>query len=168
MGAPEHRDSARTVASVGYAVLTVSDSRTEAMDDSGRLIQQLCNEAGHHLVDYEVVKNEPWRIQAAVRRFLQGPGQCLVVTGGTGAGRRDLTIETVTPLLEKVLPGFGEVFRWLSYSEIGSAAVLSRALCGVSRGRVICCLPGSEAAVRLGLSKVLLPELPHLIWVASQ
>jgi molybdenum cofactor biosynthesis protein B len=69
--------------------------------------------------------------------------------------------------LEKVLPGFGELFRWLSYGEIGSAAVLSRALCGVSRGRVICCLPGSEEAVRLGLSKVLLPELPHLVWVAS-
>lgn len=168
MGAPDHRASARTVGPVAYAVLTVSDSRTEATDDSGRLIQQLCNEAGHRLVDYEVVTNEPWRIQAAVRRFLQGPGQCLIVTGGTGAGRRDLTVETVTPLLEKVLPGFGEVFRWLSYGEIGNAAMLSRAVCGVSRGRVICCLPGSETAVRLGLSKVLLPELPHLIWVASR
>jgi molybdenum cofactor biosynthesis protein B len=92
----------------------------------------------------------------------------LIVTGGTGVGRRDLTVETVMPLLEKVLPGFGELFRWLSYAEIGTAAALSRALCGVSRGRVICCLPGSAAAVRLGLSKVLLPELPHLIWVASR
>jgi len=168
VGAPEHRTSARTVGSVVYAVLTVSDSRTEETDDSGRLIQQLCNEAGHRLVDYEVVKNEPWRIQAAVRRFLQGPGQCLVVTGGTGVGRRDVTVETVTPLLEKALPGFGELFRWLSHGEIGPAAALSRAVCGVARGRVICCLPGSEAAVRLGLSKVLLPELPHLIWVASR
>lgn len=168
MGVSDHRASARSVGPVAYAVLTVSDSRTEATDDSGRLIQDLCNEAGHRLVDYEVVRNEPWRIQAAVRRFLQGPGQCLIVTGGTGVGARDLTVETVTPLLDKVLPGFGELFRWLSYGEIGSAAVLSRALCGVSRGRVICCLPGSEAAVRLGLSKVLLPELSHLIWVASQ
>jgi molybdenum cofactor biosynthesis protein B len=166
MGVPEHRASSKTVQSVAYAVLTVSDSRTEATDDSGRLIQRLFNEAGHHLVDYELVQNEPWRIQAAVRRFLQGPGQCLIATGGTGAGRRDLTIETVTPVLEKVLPGFGELFRWMSFAEIGSAAMLSRALCGVSRGRVICCLPGSEAAVRLGLGKVLLPELPHLIWVA--
>jgi molybdenum cofactor biosynthesis protein B len=168
MGVPDHRASARTVGSVAYAVLTVSDSRTEATDESGRLIQRLFNEAGHRLVDYEAVKNEPWRIQAALRRFLQGPGQCLVVTGGTGAGRRDLTVETVTPLLEKVLPGFGELFRWLSYGEIGAAAALSRAVCGVSRGRVICCLPGSEAAVRLGLSKLLLPELHHLIWVVSQ
>ncbi len=168
MGAPEHRTSARAVGPVRYAVLTVSDSRTEETDDSGRLIQQLCNEAGHRLLDYEVVKNEPWRIRAVVRRFLQGTGHCLIVTGGTGVGQRDLTIETVTPLLEKILPGFGEVFRWLGFGEIGSAAVLSRALCGVSRGKVICCLPGSEAAVRLALSKVLLPELPHLIWVASR
>ena len=168
MGVPDHRASAQAVEPVGYMVLTVSNSRTEETDDSGRLIQRLCNEAGHRLVDYELVENEPWRIQAAVRRFLQGPGQCLIVTGGTGGGRRDLTIETVTPILEKVLPGFGELFRWLSYEEIGGAAMLSRAVCGVSRGRVICCLPGSEAAVRLGLSKLLLPELPHLIWVANQ
>jgi molybdenum cofactor biosynthesis protein B len=79
-----------------------------------------------------------------------------------------VTVETITPMLEKVLPGFGELFRWLSYGEVGSAAMLSRSLCGLTRGRVICCLPGSEAAVRLGLSKVLLPELPHLIWGASK
>ena len=168
MGAPDHRAKAQTVGCVSYTVLTVSDSRTQETDDSGRLIQQLCNEAGHRLLDYEVVRNEPWRIQAAVRRFLQGSGQCLIVTGGTGAGRRDLTVETVMPYLEKVLPGFGELFRWLSYEEIGAAAALSRAMCGVSRGRVIFCLPGSEAAVRLGLGKLLLPELSHLIWVASQ
>jgi len=168
MGVPDHRASARTVRSVAYAVLTVSDSRTETTDDSGRLIQQLFNEAGHRLVDYELVKNDPWRIRAAVYRFLQGTGQCLVVTGGTGAGQRDLTVETVAPMLEKTLPGFGELFRWLSYAEIGGAAMLSRTVCGLTCGRVICCLPGSEAAVRLGLSKLLLPELPHLIWVASK
>jgi molybdenum cofactor biosynthesis protein B len=168
MGAPEHRASAESVGPVSYAVLTVSDSRGRATDESGRLIQQLCNEAGHRLVDYEVVGNEPWRVQTAVRRFLQGPGQCLLVTGGTGPGRRDLTVETVTPLLEKVLPGFGELFRWLSYGEVGSAAMLSRALLGVSQGKLLCCLPGSEAAVRLALSKLLLPELSHLIWVATR
>jgi molybdenum cofactor biosynthesis protein B len=92
----------------------------------------------------------------------------LVTAGGTGAGQRDLTIETVTPFVDKVLPGFGELFRQLSYEEIGSAAMLSRALCGVSRGKVICCLPGSEAAVHLGVSRLLLPELPHLVWVASR
>jgi molybdenum cofactor biosynthesis protein B len=168
MGAPDHRAAARTVQAVSYAVLTVSDSRTEATDESGRLIRTLFDAAGHALADYELVRNVPRDIQAAVRRFLQGPAACLVTTGGTGAGRRDLTIETVEPFVDKVLPGFGELFRQLSYAEIGSAAMLSRALCGVSRGKVICCLPGSEAAVRLGLSRLLLPELPHLVWVASR
>jgi molybdopterin adenylyltransferase len=168
VGAPDHRAAARAVGTVPYAVLTVSDSRTEATDDSGRLVRALFDDAGHALADYELVRNVPRDIQAAVRRYLQGSAACLVTTGGTGAGRRDLTIETVTPFVDKVLPGFGELFRRLSYEEIGGAAMLSRALCGVSRGKVICCLPGSEAAVRLGLSKILLPELPHLVWVASR
>ena len=168
MGAPDHRAAASEVKSVSYAVLTVSDSRTERTDDSGRLVRALFDGAGHTLADYELVRNVSQAIQAAVRRFLQGPAACLVITGGTGAGRRDLTIETVTPWVEKELPGFGELFRRLSFEEIGNAAMLSRALCGVSRGKVICCLPGSEAAVRLALTKLLLPELPHLIWVASR
>jgi len=168
MGVPDHRAAANSIRVVPYAVLTVSDSRSEADDTSGRLIRQLFDEAGHALTDYELVRNVPRQIQAAVRRFLQGPALCLVTTGGTGAGRRDLTVETVSSLVDKVLPGFGELFRWLSYQEVGSAAMLSRALCGVSRGKLICCLPGAEAAVRLGLSKLLLPELPHLIWVASR
>jgi len=168
VGAPDHRAAAKAVPTVAFTVLTVSDSRTSATDESGRLIRALCEGAGHTLSDYELVRNVPRAIQASVRRFLQGKALCLVTTGGTGVGRRDLTIETVTPFVEKVLPGFGELFRRLSYEEIGSAAMLSRALCGVSRGKVICCLPGSDAAVRLGLSRLLLPELPHLIWVASR
>jgi len=168
MGVSDHRASAGAMGAVACAVLTVSDSRTETTDDSGRSIQRSLTDAGHCLMDYELIRNDPWRIQAAVRRFLQGTGQCLVVTGGTGAGRRDLTIESVTPLLEKVLPGFGELFRALSYAEIGSAAILSRALCGIARGKVVCCLPGSEAAVRLALTRLLIPELPHLVWVAGR
>ncbi len=168
MGVSDHRASAERTKPVAYAVLTVSDSRDEATDVSGRLVQRLFDEAGHRLVDCELVPNEPQRIQAAVRRFLLGSAECLVVTGGTGAGRRDVTIETVTPLLEKVLPGFGELFRWLGFGEIGSAAMLSRAVCGTIHGKLICCLPGAEAAVRLGLSKLLLPELAHALWVANR
>jgi molybdenum cofactor biosynthesis protein B len=153
---------------VAYGVLTVSDSRSEATDESGRLVQRLLAEAGHRLQDYELVRNDPQQIQAAVSRFLLGTAQCLIVTGGTGVGRRDVTVETVTPLLEKVLPGFGELFRWLGFGEIGSAAMLSRAVCGISRGKLICCLPGAEAAVRLGLSKLLLPELSHVLWEANR
>jgi len=137
MGAPDHRAAAEAIRAVSYAVLTVSDSRNEESDTSGRLIRKLFDEAGHTLTDYELVRNVPEQIQAAVRRFQQGPALCLVATGGTGAGRRDLTIETVGPLLDKLLPGFGELFRWLSYQENGSAAILSRALCGVSRGRLV-------------------------------
>ncbi len=168
MGVDEHRDSAQGTAPVLFAVLTVSDRRTEATDTSGPLARQLLAEAGHTPVDAELIPNDPARIRASVRRFLQGSADCLVITGGTGVGRRDITIETVTPLLEKTLPGFGELFRSLSYAEIGTAAWLSRALCGVSGGKVICCLPGSEAAVRLGIGKLLVPELPHLIWVLRQ
>jgi molybdenum cofactor biosynthesis protein B len=168
MGVSDHRASAERTGPVAYVVLTVSDSRSEATDESGRLVKRLLDEAGHRLVDSELVRNNPQQIQAAVRRFLLGTAQCLIVTGGTGVGRRDVTIETVTPLLEKVLPGFGELFRWLGFGEIGSAAMLSRAVCGISRGKLICCLPGAEAAVRLGLSKLLLPELPHVLWVANR
>ncbi len=168
MGVSDHRTSAERLGPVAYVVLAVSDSRSEATDDSGRLVERLFAEAGHRLHDYELVRNDPRQIQAAVRRFLLGAAQCLIVTGGTGVGRRDITVETVTPLLEKVLPGFGELFRWLGFAEIGSAAVMSRAVCGISRGKLICCLPGAEAAVRLGLSKLLLPELPHMLWVANR
>ena len=167
MGAPDHRASARSVGPVACSVLTVSDSRTEASDESGRLIQRLVAEAGHRVAGYELIRNEPRQIEASVRRFLDDPSQCLIVTGGTGAGRRDITVETVTPLLEKILPGFGELFRWLSYQEIGTAAMLSRALLGIAGGKPICCLPGSAAAVTLGLEKLLLPELAHLVWGAS-
>ena len=140
MGVADHRAAAAEDRCVPYAVLTVSDSRTVETDRSGPVI----------------------------RRLLQGPAACVVLTGGTGAGRRDLTVDTVRPLLEKELPGFGELFRWLSFQEIGSAAIMSRALCGASRGKVVYCLPGSEAAVRLAVGKLVLPELPHLIWTVRR
>ncbi len=168
MGVAEHRAASAATRTVAYAVLTVSDSRTAETDTSGPLIRRLFDEAGHGLVDAELVKNNPRQIQAAVRRLLQGPAVCVVLTGGTGAGPRDITVDTVRPLLEKELPGFGELFRWLSYQEIGSAAVMSRALCGVSREKVVYCLPGSEAAVRLAVGKLILPELPHLIWTVRR
>jgi molybdopterin adenylyltransferase len=168
MGVGEHRAEAERTGPVSCTVLTVSDRRTAATDTSGPLIQRLLCEAGHTVADTELVPNDPGRIQAAVRRFLHGPAQCLVVTGGTGLGRRDVTIETVAPMLERTLPGFGELFRTLSYGEIGSAAMLSRALCGVSRRKLVCCLPGSEGAVRLGVGKILVPELSHLMWVMRQ
>ena len=168
MGAPDHRKSAHSIGPVPCSVLTVSDSRTEATDESGRLIQDLVKAGGHRVAEYALIPNDPRRIAAAVAGFLDGPAQCLIVTGGTGAGRRDLTVETVTPLLEKLLPGFGELFRSLSFQEIGTAAMLSRAVLGVAAGKPICCLPGSAGAVRLGVERLLLPELEHLVWTATR
>jgi len=168
MGVDEHRAEAKHGGPVACMVLTVSDRRTASTDTSGPLIQRLLSEAGHAVADTELVPNDPGRIRAALRRFLHGPAQCLVVTGGTGLGRRDITIETIAPMLERTLPGFGELFRTLSYGEIGSAAMLSRAICGTAGGKLVCCLPGSEAAVRLGVGKLLVPELSHLIWVMRQ
>jgi molybdenum cofactor biosynthesis protein B len=168
MGVDDHRAEAKQGTPIAFVVLTVSDRRTEASDSSGRLVRQVVAEAGHAVTDTELIPNDVHRLRASARRFLQSSADCLVVIGGTGAGRRDVTVETIAPLLEKTLPGFGELFRWLSYSEIGTAAMLSRALCGVSGGKVICCLPGSEAAVRLGVGKILLPELAHLLWVLRQ
>jgi len=117
----------------------------------------------------ELVPDDPIKVADAIRAHLGRKDVCAVITtGGTGITSRDSTYEAVTGLFDKQLDGFGELFRWLSYGEVGSAAMLSRALCGVSRGKVVCCLPGSEEAVRLALCKVLLPELPHLIWVATR
>lgn len=169
MGIEEHKHQAgRAVGRIRYAQLTISDSREVLEDGSGRLIQRLLNEAGYQRVEYLLLKNDFTAIQEEVKRLLQADLELIVTTGGTGIGRKDLTIEAIEPLLEKTLPGFGELFRAFSYAEVGSAAFLSRALLGTAGGKVVVCLPGSEGAVQLALTKLLIPELPHLIWVASR
>jgi molybdenum cofactor biosynthesis protein B len=142
-------------------VITVSDSRTADTDGSGKLIGDLLKHAGHELAYYEVMPDEPRQITAAViaqRERLD----VIVINGGTGIGLRDQTYEAVKGLLDKELDGFGELFRMLSYQEIGSAAFLSRAVAGISAGKILVSLPGSTAACRLGLEKLLLPELGHM------
>jgi molybdenum cofactor biosynthesis protein B len=160
-GLERHRaDAARSVAA---AVLTVSDTRTLATDTGGALVAELLAAAGHVVRRREIVPDEPSAIASAVRRALTEPElSALVVTGGTGVAPRDVTPETVEPLLERVIPGFGELFRALSFQEIGSAALLSRALAGIACGRVVFVIPGSRGAVRLALEKLVLPELGHL------
>lgn len=154
-----HRHRAQAHLKLG--VITASDTRDAASDQSGRLIRELLEGAGHHVMDYEVVPDSPDRIAAAVRRHLADLDG-VIVNGGTGIAARDLTIEALRPLIDKELEGFGELFRALSYQEIGSAAFLSRALAGISGGRIIVALPGSPNACRLALEKLLLPELGHL------
>jgi molybdenum cofactor biosynthesis protein B len=160
-GARGHRaHGPRTVPTL---VITVSDTRTLETDTGGALVAELLSAAGHSVVSREVVRDDPDEIQAALRRALaRDEVRAVVLTGGTGVAPRDVTPESVAPLLERVIPGFGELFRMLSFHEIGSAAVLSRALAGLAAGRVVFVLPGSRAAVRLALERLILPELGHL------
>lgn len=164
MGSHDHKEAAGRIESCRCAVLTVSDSRTEATDESGKRIRDLLGSEGHQVVAYQLLPNDSSLIGAALERLLDGEAQVVIITGGTGFSRKDVTIQVVTPLLEKTLDGFGELFRALSYQEIGSAAIMSRALAGLARGKLIVALPGSLGAVDLALRKLLLPELRHLVW----
>ena len=162
MSVSEHR--ALSPASVACFVLTVSDTRTLATETSGRAIADLLTTAGHTVVNRQVVKDEPVEVRRVIRDELaRGRARAIITTGGTGIARRDTTYEAITSLFEKRLDGFGELFRMLSFEDIGSAAMLSRATAGVASGCVIFMLPGSEAAVRLGMSRLILPELGHLV-----
>ena len=159
--AREHRSDAPT--HVACFVLTCSDSRAHADDVSGRALREGLEAAGHTVVGQTVVRDEPEEIRAAVERGLQGGARAVLVTGGTGITRRDQTVEAIRPLLEKEIPGFGELFRMLSFQEIGSAAWLSRALAGTVRGTLVFVFPGSPNAVRLALDRLILPELGHAV-----
>jgi molybdenum cofactor biosynthesis protein B len=144
-------------------VLTVSDTRTEATDTSGRAIAELLTAAGHEVVGRAIVKDEPADVARVVSDQLASADvQAIITTGGTGLTSRDSTYEAIDSLIEKRLDGFGELFRMLSYHDIGPAAMLSRAVAGTARGKVIAALPGSEGAVRLAVSKLLVPELGHI------
>ena len=155
--------------SVGCYVLTVSDTRTEANDASGDAIVDLLSAAGHRICGRAIVKDDPDQVRAAVMRQLATADvQAVITTGGTGIASRDSTYEAVSGLLQKKLDGFGELFRMLSYQDIGSAAMMSRACAGLVAGRIVISLPGSEAAVRLACEKLVVPELGHLVQQASK
>jgi molybdenum cofactor biosynthesis protein B len=166
MGYQEHEQRAReeTPPSIRCGVITISDTRTPESDASGAAIRTALTEQGHVVLRYTVVKDEPADIVELVRECADAGCQVILTSGGTGIARRDSTFEAIDRLLEKRLPGFGELFRMLSYGEIGPAAMLSRATAGTYNDTLIFCLPGSTGAVRLGLEKLILPELPHLVW----
>ena len=149
---------------VTASVLTVSDSRTPETDGSGDRIQALLEDAGHRVAERAIVPDEPAAIREALLRAIARPDiDVALVTGGTGVSPRDATVETVEPLLHKTLPGFGELFRMLSFEEIGAAALLSRALAGTAGRTAIFVMPGSSGAVKTALERLILPELPHLV-----
>jgi molybdenum cofactor biosynthesis protein B len=158
----EHR--AEAPASIGCYVLTVSDTRTAQTDGSGKAIRQLLEAAGHQVVAHDIVRDEPLDVEARVRQQLaEAATQVIVTTGGTGITSRDWTFEAIDRLLEKRLDGFGELFRMLSFQEIGAAAMLSRATAGTAGRKAIFVLPGSEGAVRLAMTRLIVPELGHVV-----
>ena len=145
-------------------VITCSDTRTPDTDTSGQLIQTLLKEKGHAITAYHLVKDEPSQIKGRIAEGIANEAvQAIIINGGTGISRRDSTFEAVDAMLEKRLDGFGEVFRYLTYQEIGSPAIMSRATAGIIKGRILFSTPGSENAVRLAMEKLILPELGHLV-----
>ncbi len=158
----QHRRSAPT--QLRFSVLTISDTRNLETDSSGQLLCTSLTGVGHHLVDRQIVADQAELIAGHVCQLCQAPElDALLLTGGTGISPRDVTPEAVRPLLDLELPGFGELFRMLSFAEIGAAAMLSRAFAGRRGGVLVFCLPGSQNAVRLAVEKILVPELPHLV-----
>jgi len=163
----EHKATAPKT--VGCFVLTVSDTKTPETDTSGTLIRELLTAAGHRVVDSQIVRDEPVQVARIVRdACARADVQAVVLTGGTGITSRDSTFEAVEALLDKRLPGFGELFRMLSFQEVGAAAMLSRAQMGLHARRIVVSLPGSPNACRLALEKLLIPELGHLLREASR
>ena len=164
MAVHEHKNKAHRT--VRCAVITLSDTRDETTDKSGQRIKALLAEHEQPVVSYQILKDEPDQITAAVQALLARPEVDVILTnGGTGIAPRDTTFEAIQGLLEKEIPGFGEMFRMLSYEDIGSAAMLTRATAGVAQGKVIISLPGSTGAVELGMTKLVLPELGHMLFL---
>jgi molybdopterin adenylyltransferase len=151
--------------SIDCAIITVSDTRTPQTDTSGKEIDRLLQAAGHRVISYRIIPDEPTQIQAELDRALASESsiQAIVLNGGTGISARDTTYDTIASKLTKTLPGFGEIFRSLSYQEIGSRAIASRAIAGTYQHLLVFSLPGSSGAVRLGMEKLIIPELVHLV-----
>ncbi|MCA0171576.1 molybdenum cofactor biosynthesis protein B [Bacillus sp. RAR_GA_16] len=163
MSSREHKSSAPTV--INCFIVTVSDTRTNETDKSGKIISSFLEETGHKVFERMIVKDEKEEIHAAIKRGVMASDvDAVLLNGGTGISKRDVTYEVVEAMLEKELAGFGELFRMISYTEdIGSPAMLSRAIGGVTGETAIFAMPGSSGAVKLAMSKLLIPELPHIV-----
>lgn len=163
MSVHEHKKNAPR--KINCKIITVSDTREKETDKSGKLLKELLEVNGHHIADYTIVPDEAKAITEAIRKGSNDEQVDAIITnGGTGIAKRDVTIETVQQLFDKEITGFGELFRLLSYQEdIGSAAILSRAIAGVKNDRVVFSIPGSSGAVKLAMNKLILPELGHIV-----
>ena len=161
----EHRRQAEEEkGSISFAIVTVSDTRTPETDRSGQAIRQMAEAAGHQVIASRIVPDEPQDVASALDDFSGSGAQVIIFNGGTGVSKRDRTYDVLSGSLEKELPGFGEIFRMLSYAEVGAAAMLSRATAGTYQGCAIISVPGSTNAVKLAMEKLILPEIQHLAW----
>ena len=159
----DHKEQATDA--VTCAILTISDTRTEEDDKNGAIIKEILADTGHNAGHYQVVPDDPARIRKIIVEIAnEGNCQAILTNGGTGIATRDTTYEAVVSLLEKKIDGFGELFRYLSWEDIGSGGMLSRAVAGVYRDTMVFCMPGSSGAVRLAMEKLIAPELSHLVW----
>lgn len=159
-----HKEEASKRGPVSLAVVTVSDSRTAETDTNGRYLRAEIERLGHHLVAYHLVKDEASQIATLLEQLAASEAQILLFNGGTGISPRDTTYDVLSRAIEKTLPGFGELFRMLSWEQVGAAAMLSRATAGVYRSKLVISTPGSPAAVQLAWEKLIVPEIQHLAW----
>ena len=167
MGYREHKAKSRR--SVKVAIVVVSDSRTRDTDESGLAAKRLLEEGGHTVSEQILVRNDESAIERTVEGLLANPNVDAVITiGGTGISRKDITVETLSRMTEKQLSGFGELFRMMSYEEIGTGALMSRSTAGIARGKVVICLPGSKSAVELAVSRIIVPEIGHMVTEATK
>jgi molybdenum cofactor biosynthesis protein B len=167
-GKIEHHRKAAELPPAHIAIVTVSDSRTPETDTNGQYLQDEIKKRGFHLEAYQIVRDEAEEIDSLLEILTRLDVQVVIFNGGTGISKRDTTYDVISKKLEKVLPGFGEIFRMLSYEQIGAAAMFSRAVAGLYHGKVIISTPGSPAAVQLAWEKLIAPEIQHLAWEISR
>lgn len=161
----QHKEiAAKQVEVVNIAVVTVSDTRTPETDTNGHYLQEQATAAGHKIVAHQIVRDEANEVEAVLETLVNSEARIILFNGGTGIAPRDRTYDVLSRKLEKTMSGFGELFRMLSYEQVGSAAMLSRATAGVYKGKLIISTPGSPAAVQLAWEKLIAPEIHHLAW----
>jgi molybdenum cofactor biosynthesis protein B len=159
----EHPTNKKTTTT--FALIVTSDTRTEREDETGRIAVSLIEGDGHSVASHTIVPNNEEKIRAEIERVIHDDAvEVIVTSGGTGIGSKDKTVTAIAHLLEKEMPGFGELFRRISYDEVGGAAIMSRATAGVANGKLIFCLPGSRNAVKVALTKIILPNIGHMQW----
>jgi molybdenum cofactor biosynthesis protein B len=168
MSSAQHRELAAEKGPVPVAIVTVSDTRTPETDVNAQYLREQLAQGGHTVAGYQIIPDDPARVAAVLDELAAGPARVILFNGGTGIAPRDTTFDALSRKLEKTLPGFGEIFRVLSYEQVGAAAMLSRATAGVYRGKVILSTPGSPAAVQLAWEKLIGPELAHLAWEVAR